>query len=97
MSLRGAAATKQTRDARLAELLRDSLALWQVQGTVEQRDDAFVVHAGVDVTVQRTDDGPFRWRVTYGQRKRPCGSVIGVLSALRGALNVERGAPLRIA
>ena len=88
--------TKQSRSVRICDLLRDSLQLWHVQGTVEAHDETFVVHAGVDVSVQRADDGPFRWLVTYNGRKRGCASILGVLGALRGALEVDRGAPLRI-
>ena len=82
----------------LAPFISESLALWQVQGTVEARDEAIVVHAGgVAISIERADEPPFRWFVTAGGRKRPCVSVLGVLSALRGALGVDRGAPLRVA
>ncbi len=82
----------------LASFINESLALWQVQGTVETRDDLIVVHAGgSSITVERTDEPPFRWFVTAGERKRPCPSILGVLNALRTALGVDRGTPLRVA
>ena len=107
MSLRGAAATPntsasgqaaQSRDARLKDLLCETLQLWRVPGTVETRDGSFIVNAnGLAISIRRADEGPFRWLVTYGQRKRPSSSVLGVLNALRVALDVDRGAPHRIA
>ena len=82
----------------LAPFIADSLALWQVQGTVDANDQTIVVHAGnAAISIQRASDGPFRWVVTAEGRRRPCASVLGVLNALRRALNVDRGAPLRIA
>ena len=81
----------------LSAFLRDSLALWQVQGTVASRDEAIVVNAvGAEIAIARSADGPFRWVVTYNGRKRGCASILGVLGALRGARDVDRGAPLRI-
>lgn len=65
---------------------------------------------GALVWIERplTDDSPFRWLVRWrragdgpgGVRERSprgCGSLVGVLSALRGALDVDRGTPLRVA
>ena len=82
----------------MGDLLRETLELWRVPGTVETRDDSILVNANdLAISIKRTEDGPFRWLVTYGQRKRPSSSVLGVLNALRVALDVDRGAPLRIA
>jgi hypothetical protein len=50
---------------------------------------------------------PFRWLVRWRvagaatggpreQRPRPCGSLVGVLKTLRGALDVDRGSAVRI-
>jgi hypothetical protein len=62
-----------------------------------------------DTDVERKDEPPaFRWSVRWrgaGEapgaprevRPRMCGSINGVLSALRAALDVDRGNPVRIA
>ena len=67
-------------------------------GSVESRGKAIVIRAGeAQISIERATEGPFRWSVKAGGRKRPCTSVLGVLNALRRALDVDRGAPLRIA
>jgi hypothetical protein len=54
------------------------------------------------------DEAQFRWAVRWRRagdtpgsprevRPRMCGSLVGVLGAMRDALNVDRGTPLRIA
>lgn len=62
--------------------------------------------AGAVALVQRAPpEDPFRWYVrwsdgasgTDGPRTRPCGSLVGVLTALRRVFGVERGAAIRIA
>lgn len=79
--------------------LAESLELWGVEGRIEPGTAPVValVHAadGTVIPVARVTDPelPFRWTV----RGRPCGSLVGVLAALRAALGVDRGAPLRIA
>ena len=85
--------------------LMDSLALWRVDGTVEAGE-------APAVAVIRADDGtvirierlsqpamPFRWIVRDARhaRPRPCGSLVGVLNAVRVALAVDRGRAVRIA
>jgi hypothetical protein len=63
--------------------------------------------AWIERTV-RPGEPQFRWAVRWRSagaapgaprevRPRLCGSLVGVLSALRVALEVDRGAPLRIA
>ena len=95
---------------RLRALLADSLDLWRIDGTVKAGVAPAVAeirtHDGTVVSVERIRDGamPFRWMVrarrpggTPAERARPCGSLVGVLGALRGALGVNRGTPVRIA
>ena len=97
-------------DARLRAVLADSLALWRVEGTVEAGVPPAVAqiraHDGTLISVERIPEKtlPFRWMVcarrpcdTHPERPRPCGSLVGVLSALRAALGVDRGSPVRIA
>ena len=70
-----------------------------------------VIHArqGMTVSIEHVTgpDMPFRWRVcsyvvgdstahTQQARPRTCNSVVGLLSAVRKALGVERGSPLRV-
>ena len=95
--------------ARLRAFLADSLDLWRVVGTVEAGAPPVVaeIHAanGTVVSVEPITEAtmPFRWTVRRrdanapAERARPCGSLVGVLSAVRAALGVDRGSPLRIA
>jgi hypothetical protein len=91
---------------RAREFLADSLALWRVDGVVEAGTlpVVAVIHAaGNTVWIERAaDDVPWRWFVRWRsvdmgeERSRPCTSLAGLLNAVRGALGVERGNPLRI-
>ena len=82
--------------------LADTLAMWGVEGRIEPGDAPVVAVIRVDETtiaIERAPEGsPFRWLVHVPDRRpRPCGSLVGVLTALRTALGVERGSALRIA
>ncbi|MGH8636390.1 MAG: hypothetical protein ACREUZ_04555, partial [Burkholderiales bacterium] len=92
---------------RLVRLLQDTLALWQLEGTVraDSVSGAVVLQGLPDAiaTVERAPDGePFRWYVRWHDgasaatpaRVRPCGSLVGVLAALRRAFDVERGSAI---
>ena len=93
--------------ASLDQLLADSLALWQVDGTVEGGMlpvVAVIRSATGTVFIERAAaDAPWRWFVRRrdvqmrGERARPCVSLVGLLNELRGALGVERGNAVRIA
>jgi hypothetical protein len=98
-------------DERIREFLTDALALWRVSATVEAgaapvvavirgsggstiRVEHYAVHPSTGSG--RTDTkAPFRW-VVHAERPRPCASIAGVLSALRAALGVDRGEPIRV-
>jgi len=95
---------------RLARFLQDTIGLWQLDGTVRADlvSGAVVVQGPQDAiaTVERApSDDPFRWYVRWradgssatAARVRPCGSLVGVLAALRRAFDVERGSAIRIA
>jgi G3E family GTPase len=95
---------------RLARFLQATLASWQVAGTVQVDPvtGTLVVRGSRDAlaTIERSPAGdPFRWYVRWHEgasadataRMRPCGSLVGVLSALRRAFGVERGSAIRIA
>jgi hypothetical protein len=97
-------------DSRLRAFLADSLDLWHVGGTVGAGVAPAVAEIrasdGTVVSIERIEEKtiPFRWRVrrrlpgaSHEERARPCGSLVGVLSALRSALGVDRGSALRIA
>ena len=93
-----------TGNAQLVAFLADSLDLWKVAGTVEAGVAPVVaqlrIRDGAPISIERvTAEGkPFRWIVRAGDgRPRPCGSLVGVLNALRVALDVDRGMPVRIA
>lgn len=96
--------------AQLRAFLADSLALWRVDAAVEAGEPPAVAairaRDGTLVSIERVavEGLPFRWMVrrrgpgeAREARERPCGSLVGVLKALRAALGVDRGTPVRIA
>ena len=101
-----------TDEERLRAFLADSLALWQVSGTVQAGGASVIAEirasSGAIVWIERAaDDTPFRWLARWrgaGEapggvrelRPRACGSLVGLLAAVRGALGVERGSAVRI-
>ena len=100
-------------DVSVRAFLADSLALWRVAGAVEGGDSPVlaVIRAsdGATVWVERPSaSGMPRWLVRWRaagdapggareQHPRACASVVGLLNAVRGALGVDRGSPVRIA
>ena len=100
-------------EAELRGFLADSLELWRVVGTVEPAAAPIVAviraNTGAIVWIERPlEETPFRWLVRWRgagdapgsareTRPRPCGSLVGVLNAVRGALGVKRGSAVRIA
>ena len=104
--------TARDEDERLRAFLADSLALWQVAGTVKAGDSPVIAEIratnGALVWVERAGyDTPFRWYARWRStgdasssvrelRPRACGSLVGLLAAVRDALGVERGSAVRI-
>lgn len=96
----------------LRAFLVDSLALWGVAATVQADQAPVIAQiraaSGALVWVERAaDDTPFRWCARWRAagdapggvrevRPRACGSLVGLLAAVREALGVERGAAVRI-
>jgi len=96
----------------LRAFLADSLAQWQVAGTVQAGEAPVMAEiratSGAIVWVERAGhDTPFRWFARWrsagdapgGVRElRPCAcaSLVGLLGAVRDALGVERGSAVRI-
>ena len=101
-----------TEAERLRAFLADSLALWQVAGSVQTGVAPVIVEIrggnGAMVWIERAaDDTPFRWYARWRAagdapggvrelRPRACGSLVGLLAAVRDALGVERGNALRV-
>jgi hypothetical protein len=97
---------------KLRAFLVESLALWGVPGEVLAGEGEVLVEIraanGARVWIERAGvDTPFRWLArwrTAGEapggvralRPRACGSLVGLLAAMREALEVERGAVVRI-
>ena len=91
----------------LREFIVDSLALWRVAGSVEAGDAPAVAviraAGGAIVRIERPAavDVPYRWLVrsanSGAERARPCASLVGLLNALRSALDVDCGSAVRIA
>ena len=94
-----------TDDTRLRDFLADTLALWRVDGAVEPGVAPVVATVrttgGTIICIERPSDPelPLRWlvRSRAAARPRACASLVGLLNALRGALGVDRGSPVRIA
>ena len=95
---------------KLRAFLAESLELWGVEGTVREAEAPFVAEIrasdGTTISIERISEAtmPFRWLVRARQlgdtrepRARPYGSLVGVLNAMRAALGVDRGSPVRIA
>ena len=98
-----------TNDLLLA-FLSDTLAMWGIAGTVECGDAPVVAFIrtqdGTLVWIERAGaDIPFRWFARWrvagdaedAAYRRPCASLVGLLSALRRALDVDRGSAVRVA
>lgn len=99
-------------DTALLAFLADSLALWDIDGEVQPGTGSMVAEIrtsnGVWIAIERAPaDTPFRWLVKWRNageapggirelRPRACGSLTGLLAAMREALNVERGSAVRI-
>lgn len=107
-----AAANPADDTAQLHAFLADSLALWHVDGTVHAAGAPVIAEirtgSGTIVWVERAGtETPFRWLARWRRagdapggvrelRPRACGSLVGLLAALREALGVERGSPIRV-
>jgi acylphosphatase len=77
-------------DARVAELLRQSLAAWGVAGEVRRDGDGAIVlaAAGGELRVTRAAPGvPFRWMMAEGARSRGVTSIVGLLRSVRAAID----------
>jgi len=88
-------------NANVVSFLADSLALWQVEGTVTAGalPVVAVIRAGdCTVWVEQNADYAVPWRDAgmHEERSRPAASLTGMLNAARRALNVERGNALRV-
>ena len=97
-------------DDLLLAFLSDTLAMWDVAGTVERGEAPVVAliraQDGTVVWIERGGaEHPFRWFARWraegdaedAAHRRPCASLVGLLSALRRALDVDRGSPVRVA
>jgi hypothetical protein len=85
----------------VAELLRQSLAAWGVEGEVGRDADGALVlaAAGRELRVTRAAPGvPFRWMVADGGRARGLTSIAGLLRTVRAAVDPDyRPARVRFA
>jgi hypothetical protein len=104
--------TTFTTDERLHAFLVESLALWQVDGMVRAGVAPVLIEiradSGAIVWIERAAaDAPFKWFVRWrlaGEvpggvrelRPRACGSLVGMLAAVREGLGVERGSAVRV-
>ena len=99
-------------DTLLMDFLAYSLVLWGIDGTVQPGTGSMAAEIrrsdGAWIAIERAPaDSPFRWLVRWRKageppggvrelRPRACGSLTGLLAAMREALNVERGSAVRI-
>lgn len=90
----------QRTDTALADLLRASLAMWRVDGTVRNANDKLQVTLGAQMlSITRAPaDLPFRWMIAIDDRTRGAMSVAGILRIVRQAAGVAApSARLRVA
>jgi len=97
-------------DDRLRAFLAETMALWEIEASVEAGESPQIAvirsAGGTRVSISKpTNDLPFRWLVetartsdrgAVASRVLPCGSLVGVIGALRRSLGVERGSPIRV-
>lgn len=98
-------------DERVREFLGLTLRHWGLDASVEPgsaRVVAVLRFADARIDVERAaSDDPFRWYVcrfaahmsdpgTSPSTRRPCGSLVGVLGALRRMLDIDSGGPARV-
>ena len=72
------------------ELLAESLAAWEVAGTVTREDAGALVIDGARRSIRidpMADHPAFRWMVTVDDRKRGAISLVAVLRQVREALD----------
>jgi hypothetical protein len=97
---------------RLRAFLAESLALWRVGGQVLAGAAPVLIEiradSGAVVWIERAaTDTPFKWFVRWRvagdapggvreSRPRACGSLVGMLAAVREGLGVERGSAVRV-
>jgi hypothetical protein len=83
---------------KLHELLAASLPAWRIAGEVWREADGGIVVAagGQSIRITAAPAGtPFRWMVAGPERTRGAASVVGVLRAVRSAIDPEY-APVRL-
>jgi hypothetical protein len=74
----------------LYELLVQSLATWQVVGSVDRTasGELFIRAGVIEICIERAPKHlPFRWMVSAGGRKRGALSIVAVLRQVRAALD----------
>jgi hypothetical protein len=79
-------------DIAVFALVEESLALWGRPGTLHRDPNGAIVVETAEhhVRIERAEiDLPFRWLVVIDGRRRVAGSVIGLLRALRLALDAD--------
>lgn len=82
----------------LRALLADSLMLWGVVGRVDIVDVGIRITAGglmLHVASALPGEAPIRWWLISEARRRPAASMLGLLRALRYALNATSAEPAR--
>ncbi|MGE0699191.1 MAG: hypothetical protein AB7O57_08870 [Hyphomicrobiaceae bacterium] len=94
-------AARAVTDARVAALVRASLALWRVDATLALAVDGsltITAHELPVIVVSRAPPAiPFRWLISRGGRDRPASSVAGLLRVLRSTLDPSwRGGRARV-
>jgi hypothetical protein len=93
---------------RVRVLLRASLQLWEIEGTVDTGGTdvaviSTVTGAHLRVDKAATSESPVRWWVRWigtdgvVGRSRPCPSMVGVLRTVRDAVGAAPGARVAIA
>ena len=91
-----------TSQAELANLLADCLVLWGVAGHFTAEHDGLRLEHRGDAYTIAPGPAPARWllqtpaRSAAGRGPRAVPSIVALLTALRAALGVPPGAPMRV-
>lgn len=90
----GEPSARSSTEGKLLDLIRASIALWQIGATVSSQADGtllITLDDGTGVSVGRAPAGiPFRWMVTTPTgRERPASSITGLLRVLRSTLDAD--------
>jgi hypothetical protein len=88
--------TEGLNQTELAALLRDLLAVWEVEARLDAEPDHLRLRTATATLAIRPGPPPARWFLATGARTRPHPSLPALLTAIRQALGLAPGAKARV-